>query len=281
MHYVRKLGFEEAPDYDFLRELFTKVLKNIGEVEDGVFDWMLLNGGKGFEAGQVSILCVASCRCLPDLPLVQLHQSASQAAHREHRTRDREHAHRRSRQPVDPQSPASQMVLVPSPAVVKTGRRIAQQEGSRGGSREHISVQPLAPNSRRASQHRADRERERDSALVAQHPYASATNAQNGTYRNPAYGGSSPVQYNGMGQLSNGHANSPVMPNSSDFTYGGQQGQRQMNGDMAAPRANGMGTNVNKNVGVNVYGEQNGTLPEQDEHGGKKRSFWAALCCRG
>lgn len=54
MHYVRKLGFEEQPDYDFLRELFSKVLKNIGEVEDGVFDWMLLNGGKGFEAGQVS-----------------------------------------------------------------------------------------------------------------------------------------------------------------------------------------------------------------------------------
>jgi casein kinase 1 len=56
MHYVRKLGFEESPDYDFLRELFSKVLKSIGEVEDGVFDWMLLNGGKGFEAGQVSQL---------------------------------------------------------------------------------------------------------------------------------------------------------------------------------------------------------------------------------
>ena len=53
MHYVRKLGFEEAPDYDFLRELFSKVLKNIGEVEDGVFDWMLINGGKGLEAGAV------------------------------------------------------------------------------------------------------------------------------------------------------------------------------------------------------------------------------------
>lgn len=54
MHYVRKLGFEETPDYDFLRELFTKVLKTLGEPEDGVFDWMLLNGGKGWEAGHVS-----------------------------------------------------------------------------------------------------------------------------------------------------------------------------------------------------------------------------------
>lgn len=54
MNYVRKLGFEETPDYDFLRELFTKVLKTLGEPEDGVFDWMLLNGGKGWEAGHVS-----------------------------------------------------------------------------------------------------------------------------------------------------------------------------------------------------------------------------------
>ena len=52
MNYVRKLGFEEVPDYDFLRELFTKVLKTLGEPDDGVFDWMLLNGGKGWEASQ-------------------------------------------------------------------------------------------------------------------------------------------------------------------------------------------------------------------------------------
>ncbi|ETW82994.1 hypothetical protein HETIRDRAFT_383028, partial [Heterobasidion irregulare TC 32-1] len=43
MTYVRRLGFEESPDYDFLRELFTKVLKNLGEQEDGIYDWMLLN----------------------------------------------------------------------------------------------------------------------------------------------------------------------------------------------------------------------------------------------
>lgn len=54
LNYVRKLGFEETPDYDFLRELFTKALKSTGEVEDGVYDWMLLNGGKGWEAGSVS-----------------------------------------------------------------------------------------------------------------------------------------------------------------------------------------------------------------------------------
>ena len=40
---MRKLGFEETPDYDFLRELFAKVLENIGDLDDGIYDWMLLN----------------------------------------------------------------------------------------------------------------------------------------------------------------------------------------------------------------------------------------------
>ncbi|KAF8163482.1 CK1/CK1/CK1-G protein kinase [Crassisporium funariophilum] len=50
LNYVRKLGFEETPDYDFLRELFTKVIRNNGDVDDNVFDWNLLNDGKGWEA---------------------------------------------------------------------------------------------------------------------------------------------------------------------------------------------------------------------------------------
>ena len=62
MNYVRKLGFEETPDYDFLRELFTKVMKTIGEPEDGVYDWMVLNGGKGWEA---SAVCFASHLTIP------------------------------------------------------------------------------------------------------------------------------------------------------------------------------------------------------------------------
>ncbi|RKP11528.1 kinase-like domain-containing protein, partial [Piptocephalis cylindrospora] len=46
---VRKLGFEEQPDYDALRGLFTKALASCHETEDGVFDWMLLNNGRGYE----------------------------------------------------------------------------------------------------------------------------------------------------------------------------------------------------------------------------------------
>jgi casein kinase 1 len=50
LSYVRNLGFEDTPDYDFLRDLFTQGLKNTGEVEDGEYDWMKLNGGRGWEA---------------------------------------------------------------------------------------------------------------------------------------------------------------------------------------------------------------------------------------
>lgn len=47
LNYVRKLGFEEQPDYDFLRDLFSKVLASVGETDDGMFDWLLLNNGQG------------------------------------------------------------------------------------------------------------------------------------------------------------------------------------------------------------------------------------------
>ncbi|KAF2223601.1 kinase-like domain-containing protein [Elsinoe ampelina] len=49
LSYVRNLGFEDTPDYDYLRDLFTQALKNTGEVEDGEYDWMKLNNGKGWE----------------------------------------------------------------------------------------------------------------------------------------------------------------------------------------------------------------------------------------
>ena len=46
---MRNLGFEDTPDYDYLRDLFTQALKSTGEVEDGEYDWMKLNNGKGWE----------------------------------------------------------------------------------------------------------------------------------------------------------------------------------------------------------------------------------------
>lgn len=49
LQYTRKLGFDEAPDYDYMKGLFDKVLNELGEVDDGIYDWMLLNDGKGWE----------------------------------------------------------------------------------------------------------------------------------------------------------------------------------------------------------------------------------------
>ena len=49
LQYVRKLGFEELPDYNFLRELFTKVIRTGGYEDDSIYDWKLLNDGKGWE----------------------------------------------------------------------------------------------------------------------------------------------------------------------------------------------------------------------------------------
>ncbi|KAM6500374.1 kinase-like protein [Amanita muscaria] len=100
LNYVRKLGFEEAPDYDFLRELFAKVLKNNGDAEDGVFDWNLINGGRGWEAS------------------VQNQSSQGQnAAGVPERRRDQRDDRRRS------QGGAGGNVVPPSPALVRHGSR--------------------------------------------------------------------------------------------------------------------------------------------------------------
>jgi len=40
MAYVRSLGFEDDPDYNYLRGLFAEALENRGETNDGRYDWM-------------------------------------------------------------------------------------------------------------------------------------------------------------------------------------------------------------------------------------------------
>ena len=53
LQYVRDLGFEDTPDYDHLRGLFDIVLKKEGSTDDGQYDWMYINNGKGWEASVV------------------------------------------------------------------------------------------------------------------------------------------------------------------------------------------------------------------------------------
>lgn len=54
LSYVRNLGFEDTPDYDYLRDLFTQALHNSGGVEDGEYDWDKVpsESGKGWDSGK-------------------------------------------------------------------------------------------------------------------------------------------------------------------------------------------------------------------------------------
>ncbi|KAG8977571.1 casein kinase I [Tulasnella sp. 427] len=115
LSYVRKLGFEENPDYDFLRELFSKVLKNIGETDDGVFDWMLLNGGKGWEA-------------------------SAAAAHQLQVPGNDRGQHRQSRGHRASNQPGQGIVLPQSPALARHGSK--QQRNTKHTSTGPITVNP-------------------------------------------------------------------------------------------------------------------------------------------
>lgn len=52
LSYVRDLGFEDKPDYDYLHDLFTRALENTDEVKDGEYDWMNFTCGKGWDTRQ-------------------------------------------------------------------------------------------------------------------------------------------------------------------------------------------------------------------------------------
>ncbi|KAJ3101849.1 casein kinase I [Phlyctochytrium planicorne] len=41
LNYSRNLKFEQEPDYNYLKGLFTKVLQRLNENDDGLFDWMI------------------------------------------------------------------------------------------------------------------------------------------------------------------------------------------------------------------------------------------------
>ncbi|EAU85414.2 CK1/CK1/CK1-G protein kinase [Coprinopsis cinerea okayama7 len=241
MNYVRKLGFEETPDYDFLRDLFTKVLKTLGEPEDGVYDWMLLNNGKGWEAGNP-------------------HSSSAQRdREREHR-RERERE-RRARQPQQDGTTPNGLLISPAPAHMKSRSR---QAGER--HRDPGSAQPIPPNSRRGSQ-----QRDLNSSIPTPHPYATAPSPNGYRSSTAQYGRHSP---NPQTQHANG------LPNGSEsFLYG--QGQPNKYGStsrdgIATPRDGYGGT---KSMGV-YDRDQMRRGNDDDGHGGKRRGFWAALCCR-
>jgi len=75
LSYVRNLGFEDTPDYDYLRDLFTQALKSTGEVEDGEYDWMKLHNGKGWEAIKQHPTAAHLNHGIPNASRQELHSS--------------------------------------------------------------------------------------------------------------------------------------------------------------------------------------------------------------
>jgi len=119
LNYVRKLGFDETPDYDFLKELFFKVLRAAGDVDDSVFDWKQLNNNKGWQASSK----LPSNILQPHGGTVHRPRDGTNPASRPHRT---------SAMPaLNGQSPG---MTAPSPAAI--GRHVSKQ-------RKHNSVGPL------------------------------------------------------------------------------------------------------------------------------------------
>lgn len=43
-----------------MKDLFDKVLNSMGETDDGIYDWMLLNEGKGWEVNKRDVNLLAT-----------------------------------------------------------------------------------------------------------------------------------------------------------------------------------------------------------------------------
>ncbi|KAK7054754.1 Palmitoylated plasma membrane-bound casein kinase [Paramarasmius palmivorus] len=162
LNYVRKLGFEETPDYDFLRELFAKVMKNNGDVDDGVFDWNLLNGGKGWEAsaGHQQIIS-------------QMQNQGLTASPHDRRREQRGDDRRRASQGGN--------ITSPSPALVRNGSKQRKNSNLAAGGN---TPGQLTPHSAAAQVNVPIGTPQRGSA---QHPYANATGGFD--YNGDEYGG--------------------------------------------------------------------------------------------
>lgn len=188
LSYVRKLGFEENPDYDFLRELFTKVLKNIGEVDDGVFDWMLLNGGKGWEAS-------AAAAHQLQVPGNERGQHRQSRGHRASATPQpgqgiilpaspalARHGSKQQRNPKH--ASTGPMTGNPSVLPVVGGSPVLPQGQQPGQSSPRRSGAPLVSGPAQAQQAQLQSASGLNSPVASNHPYASPMHAS-GPYGQP------------------------------------------------------------------------------------------------
>ncbi|KAG1754588.1 kinase-like protein [Suillus lakei] len=185
LNYVRKLGFEETPDYDFLRELFSKVMKNNNDLDDGIFDWNLLNGGKGWEASQGQSQVLAQI------------QTAGMAPAPQDRRKDLE----RRRDADWRRTSQTGGVNLPSPALVRHGskqRRVPNALTPGAGNAPGGTATPLSAAAQinvpiSTPQNRSN------NVGAQQHPYANVVTGDYGwdagdePYGSQAYGRASPM----------------------------------------------------------------------------------------
>jgi len=152
----------------------------------------------------------------------------------------------------------------PTPVQIKPSRRAAQ-EPTRPTDR-NASVQPLISSSRRHSQHPP--QPPRDGSLTAPHPYANTPSP--GAYRTEnGYGRITPLGQSGV------NSSNPALIPPDSFLYG------QQNKNTGA---DGTGSAVGPVTGARVMGMYEAQIQRtdvDDGHGGKRRGFWAAFCCRG
>jgi casein kinase 1 len=150
----------------------------------------------------------------------------------------------------------------PTPVQIKPSRRTAQ-EPARPTDIRNASVQPLVSSSRRQSQHLP--QPARDGSLTTPHPYANTSTPV--AYRNgDGYGRITPLGQNGA------NSSNPALIPSDSYLYG----QNKNAGADGTGSAAGPTTRV-----IGRYDGQIQGTDVDDGHGGKRRGFWSAFCCRG
>jgi casein kinase 1 len=257
-------------------------LKNIGEIDDGIFDWMLINNGKGWEAGNVrhqfpSLTRVATeCLQTPASLLAQAHATANVP----HTPRHRE-TRRPRPQPTDGSAPSTPLVSAPTPAHVKSSTRrpgTREGHGSRDpGARADISVQPIAPVSRRASQ--TPRE---TSGLAPPHPYATAPTSS-GYRTSNGFGRHSPIPGSHAANVTNGNILVGRNEASDPFIYGAQvHAAKNLTNSREDTTAGTLTRDTPQMRGMAAFDTQRSGVDEMDDdRHPKRRGFFSGLfCCR-
>jgi len=220
---------------------------------------MLLNNGKGWEAGNTPSL------------LAQAHATANTPHTPRHRDPNRR------RPPVtDPSSPPTPLVLTPTPVHHKSSRRPGTREGH--GTRDSMTrgdanAQVTAPVNRRVSGAL------RDSPGLSPHPYATVPSPSG--FRTNAYGRVSPAPPTQAAMGMNGGQGGRT-DGSDSFLYGVQPlgGKQVTNSREDTTGGTVLRDGTHARMAVFDSQMRGGDDPEDDRHPKKRGLFSGLFCCR-